>query len=773
MKTLEDLKLEYNNLDNEAGKYIHPEFTEVYEIIDELIKDRNDVGDKGNFAFPLVTGSVIDKALTKLGFDKNKKFVSDFKNFREIEQKARDIQLEALKYQEHSDQIILNDTKIKKSGNWRFVSIRIIVPEFMSDIINQKISDDVKKVSGLYSVTTDVVIEDESDDEFLAIEAFGVRSSLEPYYRELQKYKVLETYFNYEDLKKDFLNILLEVIIFISNNTASPNKIRNRISSTIKKFDKLGGIGIIWQILILQGTVRWIENINITKEDYGYKELENLLDWIYKFLMEKLVFYSYYNWGDKELIYLEPLSNYLYSTEVGKVVQQYIFKNDEISIQTEDMRKLEELNSSEDIKDSPSISYIDKIKINTLKYGDGWANGKSGQIADLSNNYQLRFLETDENGLRFLQNDEEKIKLPIIACGFVAWLIKHWKEDTMTIFENYLKIRLNQYVDLHKNAPDAHKRDLEKDFFSNYLSQEEKWIKQSEAIFEYITDKEVETLKEYIQNYREYVAQKCNPLYIDEYTKQSEIIVDTDWRIKLAYQIFLNYPESIERFSLVARTNDVRRILTYHIDKPDECLQLVLDKCQTAWNIGTVFIECLKYIIDEKTVFIKLLNNQPITLHKGTQDDIKKIFGKFRIETGFGNLENITTFATQQTAKIKDPQKNIENPLEQAPKRTIDVARLQSYFVSDFYNPRTNPINYFDKLIEELNNNLSKIDFAQIAYMIYTSDQMNRLKKTATYAKWYKIFCNIIGISVTKDYGKENKVKNIKPIIKHQFYYLQ
>ena len=772
MKTLEDLKLEYNNLDKEAGKYNHPEFTKVYEIIADLIKDRNDVGDKGNFAFPLVTGSVIDEALTKLGFDKNKKFVSDFKKYREIEQKARDIQLEAIKHPVHSVQIILNEPKTKKSGNWRFVPTHIIVPEFMSDIINQKLCDDVKNVSGLYSVTTDVLIEDESDDNFLAIEAFGVRSSLEPYYRELQEYKIFETYFNYEDLKKYFLTMLLEIITYISNNTASPNKIRNRISSIIKEFDKLGGIGIIWQILILQGIVRWIENINISKEDYGYKELENLLNWVYKFLMEKLVFYSYYNWGDKELIYLEPLCNYLYSTEVGKEVQQGIFKDDEISRQTEDMRKLEELNSSEDIKDSPSISYIDKIKINTLKYGDGWANGKSGQIADLSNNYQLRFLETDENGLRFLQNEEEKIKLPIIACGFVAWLIKHWKEDTKTIFENYLKIRLNQYVDLHKNAPDAHKRDLEKDFFRNYLSQEEKWIKQSEAIFEFITEKEVETLKEYIQNYREYVAQKCNPLYIDEYTKQSEIIIDTDWRIKLAYHIFLNYHESVERFSLVARTNDVKRILKHHIDKPDECLQLVLNKYQTALNIGTVFIECLKYIIDEKTIFMKLLNNQPITLHKGTQDDIKNIFGKFRIETGTGNFENTPTFTTQQTAKINSPQKTVINTLDNAPKRTIDIARLQSYFVSDFYNPRKNPINYFDKLTEELENDFNKIEFAQISYMIYTSEQMNRTKKTATYAEWYKIFCNIIGISAAKDYGKENKVKNIKPRLKHQFYYL-
>lgn len=710
MKTLEDLKLEYNNLDKEAGKYNHPEFTKVYEIIADLIKDRNDVGDKGNFAFPLVTGSVIDEALTKLGFDKNKKFVSDFKKYREIEQKARDIQLEAIKHPVHSVQIILNEPKTKKSGNWRFVPTHIIVPEFMSDIINQKLCDDVKNVSGLYSVTTDVLIEDESDDNFLAIEAFGVRSSLEPYYRELQEYKIFETYFNYEDLKKYFLTMLLEIITYISNNTASPNKIRNRISSIIKEFDKLGGIGIIWQILILQGIVRWIENINISEKDYGYKELENLLNWVYKFLMEKLVFYSYYNWGDKELIYLEPLCNYLYSTEVGKEVQQGIFKDDEISRQTEDMRKLEELNSSEDIKDSPSISYIDKIKINTLKYGDGWANGKSGQIADLSNNYQLRFLETDENGLRFLQNEEEKIKLPIIACGFVAWLIKHWKEDTKTIFENYLKIRLNQYVDLHKNAPDAHKRDLEKDFFRNYLSQEEKWIKQSEAIFEFIQTNEADLIREYISNYYDYISQFIKLPY-KVYKTFDEAIVNCSLEDRIflhAYRKFCN-PCNKPAFEVL---NDILMIRSMHNTEPQKCFEYIKKNYNSSWKEYYIIMYMLKTTLDQASnfqIFIpaKIENTHPLIGFNKHLSETQKLLTDNSNSIG-STKEAINETTSNDPVKIlktvlmiKDDETVLKiyelmnNTLTNSNSKNFDLALFTCAFIEKkFLNSTFNKTNY-------------------------------------------------------------------------------
>ena len=73
MKTLEDLKLEYNNLDKEAGKYNHPEFTKVYEIIADLIKDRNDyLIYVGILIFSLMGSNILNfkKIFQYVSFDK-------------------------------------------------------------------------------------------------------------------------------------------------------------------------------------------------------------------------------------------------------------------------------------------------------------------------------------------------------------------------------------------------------------------------------------------------------------------------------------------------------------------------------------------------------------------------------------------------------------------------------------------------------------------------------------------------------------------------------
>ncbi len=62
---------EYKQLDIEAGKYNRPEFDEVYKIIGELVKEIEDIGHKGNLAYPLVEGEVIDRALELSGYSKD------------------------------------------------------------------------------------------------------------------------------------------------------------------------------------------------------------------------------------------------------------------------------------------------------------------------------------------------------------------------------------------------------------------------------------------------------------------------------------------------------------------------------------------------------------------------------------------------------------------------------------------------------------------------------------------------------------------------------
>jgi hypothetical protein len=256
------------------------------------------------------------------------------------------------------------------------------------------------------------------------------------------------------------------------------------------------------------------------------------------------------------------------------------------------------------------IEYLKNLQSGTITCGNGWANGKSGQFNDFDNNYQYRFCETDENGYHYLLNEKKKKKLPVLACGFVAWLIKHWGTDTQTIYSGYLQARLDQYKSSHKNDADVLKRDLDSEFFEQYNSQEEKFVLQSEAIFDFISEKEVNKIKEYIQYYFEYFEGLTNSLKMDDYNKESEILKCTLPNIKQIYSVLKKYPVESSDFSPLAMINDLRRIEQYHESKPDECIAFIADKYKMKWAESTRFIECLKLILDAQSDFMFLLNNQ-------------------------------------------------------------------------------------------------------------------------------------------------------------------
>ncbi|MDR1259185.1 MAG: hypothetical protein LBK65_07930 [Tannerellaceae bacterium] len=117
--------------------------------------------------------------------------------------------------------------------------------------------------------------------------------------------------------------------------------------------------------------------------------------------------------------------------------------------------------------------FINSIRSGTVIYGNGWANGKSGCFKDIEDSCQYRFCETDEKAWGYLQNPQDHKNLPVLACGLVAWLIKHWGTDTQTIYSGYLQARLNQYKNEHKTDADVFKRDLEREFYDQHRAKEE------------------------------------------------------------------------------------------------------------------------------------------------------------------------------------------------------------------------------------------------------------------------------------------------------------
>lgn len=328
--TIEELQRRYKELDCEAAKYNRPEFDKVYSIIDELTAGRDDVGDNGNLALPLATGGVIDEALRLAGFADDTDFVADFKHYREIEQQAREVQLQGL---ELSMQQLPPEPQQKADG-WQFASYAFMAfgkdeqqaNEILS-FVDTALAKQAASGVGLWGNWVEIPQEDEEEDALLMIEAFGLKCSLVPFLDDLKQYGIVGTGGLLNDTyKRLLLSVVNAIATFAKDNTDSPARIKNHTREMLEAFNELGGVGLVFQILILQGLCRWIEGVGFDSEKTnGYKEAESLLKWFGEALIGYELTFTMRPWGEADRQALQPLCNYLLSTTIGRAVQQQCF----------------------------------------------------------------------------------------------------------------------------------------------------------------------------------------------------------------------------------------------------------------------------------------------------------------------------------------------------------------------------------------------------------------------------------------------------------------
>jgi hypothetical protein len=260
--------------------------------------------------------------LKRAGFADDEAFVSDFLKYREIEQKARELQLKGMGL--YVSQI--PSVPEPAPNEWQFYPISIYAPQHVMPIIDNILKADAEAGSGLFSNVTDIPEEDEGLDEFLMIEAFGLKCSLIPFLDELKRFGVVGEFFN-KDITQSLFAVLKREAEFIKGNTDAPAKVENHIGNTIKTFDGIPIYGLFFQILILQGLCRWLEGVNLNEGDNGYDEALSLHGWLCSHLMEKELSFCYTPYGETDKEILKPLCDYLYSTEIGKLIQTKLFGN--------------------------------------------------------------------------------------------------------------------------------------------------------------------------------------------------------------------------------------------------------------------------------------------------------------------------------------------------------------------------------------------------------------------------------------------------------------
>ena len=159
-----------------------------------------------------------------------------------------------------------------------------------------------------------------------------------------------------------------------------------------------------------------------------------------------------------------------------------------------------------------------------------WANGKEGSITDSNGHCVFRFfpLIKDDKGNRIdAEIDfDDYYTNPIVATGIIGywlhfrknndrlasyttWTKEDERKNTLKIFNDYTEDKLKQYIEREQYSPSSWRRDLEKEFYTDFIiPNEEPLNKQSEALFEYITKDDRKLVEEVIEEYMKYLR-KC------------------------------------------------------------------------------------------------------------------------------------------------------------------------------------------------------------------------------------------------------------------------
>ena len=168
-------------------------------------------------------------------------------------------------------------------------------------------------------------------------------------------------------------------------------------------------------------------------------------------------------------------------------------------------------------------SVLNYISANDMRYYyEGWRNGKHGAICQWDGIY--RFVE-QARGKSGMVDDVKRNRdeNPIVAIGIVAyWLQFNSRMDTVIKrltkynceipkdireqFDKYTKIRFEQFREEHRDDPNTWDWDWEREFYTNVIIPHEiAFNKQSEALFDYISDSDIVLVRSVMYSYIKYL----------------------------------------------------------------------------------------------------------------------------------------------------------------------------------------------------------------------------------------------------------------------------
>lgn len=318
----QNIKKEFDRLCDEQESLYKPEFEAVFKELHKL-----DTTLTNNY--PCTRDeALLDEALKLAGFESDEAFCTDFKKYNALFVEGKKLQAKGLgMLAQHYAQ---NHQKEISVEGWRFVPFSIVGNPDIIKWVDEIIMNDAQKGKGLFANHFQIPQEDELLDDFLGVEAYGLKCSFVPFLDELKRFGVVdgqEPFFS-KELTRGLFAMLKQAANYLKEHTDKPQAIKNEIARLVNEFDNVPIWGFFFQILILQGLCRLLEGVNINEGDDGYNEANSLYEWLYLELAKKEFDFCYKPYGEKDRKQLKSLCAYLMSTEVGQLVQSRLFGNE-------------------------------------------------------------------------------------------------------------------------------------------------------------------------------------------------------------------------------------------------------------------------------------------------------------------------------------------------------------------------------------------------------------------------------------------------------------
>lgn len=321
-KEWQELKAQFEALCDMQAKLYNPDFELVFKELFKLDNNQQEV-----FNNVWVTlhdepdNDIVERALKQAGFAKDKKFCKAFRQYINITFEGKKKQLKALTLciKEQNPNCA---QQIRQSGGWIFKPIEIAV--FAPIELHKDIKTQIIEIEHANQTPTHDESIDERLDELLGAEAFNLRCSLTGYKEDLKQYGVIlcqDSFLNKDETLWLF-QVLQVAIQILKTNTDKIETAKHELTSLIKEFDNVFVWGLFYQILILQGLCKLLEQLDINECDSGYNEAQSIYYWIVNLLIDKEIEFSFKPYGENDLKRLEPFCKYLLSTDTGQMVQR-------------------------------------------------------------------------------------------------------------------------------------------------------------------------------------------------------------------------------------------------------------------------------------------------------------------------------------------------------------------------------------------------------------------------------------------------------------------